>query len=127
MKNNKKKIGRNEKCPCGSEKKYKNCCLEKNQHIAREENGFQTNDQELLKLHRFNEDLKKELNLISMMSDGWEKHAINGEDESCIRLVNDKGFIDFESHSFVKDSHLHKSIKSLNALSLVLIYIKNEY
>ncbi len=23
---NKKKIGRNEKCPCGSEKKYKNCC-----------------------------------------------------------------------------------------------------
>ena len=21
-----KKIGRNEKCPCGSEKKYKNCC-----------------------------------------------------------------------------------------------------
>ena len=88
MKNNKKKIGRNEKCPCGSEKKYKNCCLEKNQHIAHEESGFQTNDQELLKLHRFNEDLKKELNLISMMFDGWEKHAINGEDESCIRLVN---------------------------------------
>ena len=72
MKNNKKKIGRNEKCPCGSEKKYKKCCLEKNQHIAREENGFGTNDQELLKLHRFNEDLKKELNLISMMYDGWE-------------------------------------------------------
>ena len=23
---NKKKIGRNEKCPCGSGKKYKNCC-----------------------------------------------------------------------------------------------------
>lgn len=21
------KIGRNEKCPCGSDKKYKNCCL----------------------------------------------------------------------------------------------------
>ena len=21
-----KKIGRNEKCPCGSEKKYKHCC-----------------------------------------------------------------------------------------------------
>ena len=24
-----KKIGRNEKCPCGSGKKYKNCCLNK--------------------------------------------------------------------------------------------------
>ena len=23
---NKKKVGRNEKCPCGSEKKYKHCC-----------------------------------------------------------------------------------------------------
>ena len=23
-----KKIGRNDKCPCGSGKKYKNCCLE---------------------------------------------------------------------------------------------------
>ena len=131
MKNNKKKIGRNEKCPCGSEKKYKKCCLEINQHIAREENGFQTNDQELLKLHRFNEDLKKELNLISMMSDGWEKHSINGkaDDEgvSWTRLVNDKGFISFSSYSFTKDLYLHKSIKSLNALSLVLIYIKNEY
>ena len=25
-----KKVGRNEKCPCGSGKKYKNCCLDKN-------------------------------------------------------------------------------------------------
>jgi len=24
-----KKIGRNEKCPCGSGKKYKKCCLNK--------------------------------------------------------------------------------------------------
>lgn len=24
-----RKITRNEKCPCGSNKKYKNCCLEK--------------------------------------------------------------------------------------------------
>ena len=24
-----KKIGRNEKCPCGSNKKYKKCCLNK--------------------------------------------------------------------------------------------------
>ena len=23
-----KKVGRNDKCPCGSGKKYKNCCLE---------------------------------------------------------------------------------------------------
>ncbi|MGL4992473.1 MAG: SEC-C metal-binding domain-containing protein [Sarcina sp.] len=27
--NNNKKIGRNEKCPCGSGKKYKKCCLNK--------------------------------------------------------------------------------------------------
>jgi hypothetical protein len=26
------KIGVNEKCPCGSEKKYKKCCLQKNRH-----------------------------------------------------------------------------------------------
>ena len=25
-----KKIGRNDPCPCGSGKKYKNCCLDKN-------------------------------------------------------------------------------------------------
>ena len=24
--NENKKVGRNEKCPCGSEKKYKHCC-----------------------------------------------------------------------------------------------------
>lgn len=24
-----KKVGRNEQCPCGSGKKYKNCCYEK--------------------------------------------------------------------------------------------------
>lgn len=23
------KVGRNDPCPCGSEKKYKNCCIEK--------------------------------------------------------------------------------------------------
>jgi hypothetical protein len=28
FKENKKKVGRNELCPCGSGKKYKNCCLE---------------------------------------------------------------------------------------------------
>ena len=27
-----KKIGRNEPCPCGSGKKYKNCCLKKDEH-----------------------------------------------------------------------------------------------
>jgi len=29
-KNKKPKIGPNEKCPCGSEKKYKKCCVWKN-------------------------------------------------------------------------------------------------
>ena len=27
------KIGRNEKCPCGSGKKYKKCCLLKHQYV----------------------------------------------------------------------------------------------
>lgn len=27
-----RKIGRNEKCPCGSGKKYKNCCLSSNKY-----------------------------------------------------------------------------------------------
>lgn len=31
------KIGRNEACPCGSGKKYKNCCLEKDEASARAE------------------------------------------------------------------------------------------
>ena len=30
VKNNNKKIGRNEPCPCGSGKKYKNCCGKNN-------------------------------------------------------------------------------------------------
>jgi hypothetical protein len=30
------KVGRNEPCPCGSGKKYKRCCLEKNQASERE-------------------------------------------------------------------------------------------
>ena len=32
---NEKKIGRNDPCPCGSGKKYKNCCLKKDQEEAR--------------------------------------------------------------------------------------------
>jgi len=28
-----KKTGRNDKCPCGSEKKYKKCCMNKLQNI----------------------------------------------------------------------------------------------
>jgi hypothetical protein len=27
------KIGRNEKCPCGSDKKYKTCCLKKDENV----------------------------------------------------------------------------------------------
>ncbi|MFO7896085.1 MAG: SEC-C metal-binding domain-containing protein, partial [Candidatus Cloacimonadales bacterium] len=30
------KIGRNEPCPCGSGKKYKKCCLNKNQELSTE-------------------------------------------------------------------------------------------
>ena len=29
-----KKIGRNEPCPCGSGKKYKHCCMQKEQAIG---------------------------------------------------------------------------------------------
>jgi hypothetical protein len=28
-------IGRNDPCPCGSGKKYKNCCIEKGDHFLR--------------------------------------------------------------------------------------------
>lgn len=31
-----KKIGRNDPCPCGSGKKYKNCCMKKDQEAERE-------------------------------------------------------------------------------------------
>ena len=31
------KIGRNDKCFCGSDKKYKNCCLEKAEEMKRQE------------------------------------------------------------------------------------------
>jgi hypothetical protein len=30
------KPGRNDKCPCGSDRKYKQCCLEKDEEAARE-------------------------------------------------------------------------------------------
>lgn len=29
---NKKKVGRNDPCPCGSNKKYKKCCISRNTH-----------------------------------------------------------------------------------------------
>ena len=32
------KIGRNDKCPCGSGRKYKNCCLKKNTEVEKELN-----------------------------------------------------------------------------------------
>lgn len=32
-------VGRNDPCPCGSGKKYKHCCLEKDEHLARRTNG----------------------------------------------------------------------------------------
>ncbi len=31
-----KTVGRNDPCPCGSGKKYKHCCLEKDEALARE-------------------------------------------------------------------------------------------
>ena len=34
------KIGRNDKCPCGSERKYKNCCLKKNTEVEKELNNM---------------------------------------------------------------------------------------
>ncbi|MBW1792566.1 MAG: SEC-C domain-containing protein [Deltaproteobacteria bacterium] len=32
------KIGRNKPCPCGSGKKYKKCCMEKDNKILAEKN-----------------------------------------------------------------------------------------
>ena len=34
------KIGRNDKCPCGSGRKYKNCCLKKNTEVEKELNNM---------------------------------------------------------------------------------------
>ena len=34
------KIGRNDKCPCGSGKKYKNCCLKVNTEVEKELNNM---------------------------------------------------------------------------------------
>ena len=31
-----KKVGRNQKCSCGSDKKYKNCCLKKQEEQSRQ-------------------------------------------------------------------------------------------
>jgi len=32
IRNKKRKTGRNNPCPCGSNKKHKNCCISKNTH-----------------------------------------------------------------------------------------------
>lgn len=41
------KVGRNEPCPCGSGRKYKVCCLEKDEQVARSEReAFNANLQE---------------------------------------------------------------------------------
>src|SRR4051794_25588455 len=36
------KIGRNAPCPCGSGKKYKRCCLDKDQRVERQRHKFAT-------------------------------------------------------------------------------------
>lgn len=40
------RIGRNDKCPCGSEKKYKQCCLIKEEELKKKELDNYTNGQE---------------------------------------------------------------------------------
>lgn len=54
------KIGRNEQCPCNSGKKYKKCCLAKNESEAMEFNNMMTEkltagDPLTEKLHRLNQ------------------------------------------------------------------------
>ena len=36
MRRTTKKLGRNDPCPCGSGKKYKNCCMKKDQEAERQ-------------------------------------------------------------------------------------------
>jgi hypothetical protein len=52
------KLGRNDKCYCGSEKKYKNCCLNndntnKQKEIDKYENGHAPNTENMKIVHEF--------------------------------------------------------------------------
>lgn len=47
------KVGRNDPCPCGSGKKYKNCCLNKEREVGREETIYRELIKKLLNI--FNE------------------------------------------------------------------------
>lgn len=52
------KLGRNDKCHCGSEKKYKNCCLNndtnnKQKEVDKLENGHEPNTENMKIVHEF--------------------------------------------------------------------------
>jgi len=57
----KKKIGRNDKCPCGSGNKYKKCCIDK-ERIALKEKEIQDKLQEFIKKDTLYRDAKEEEN-----------------------------------------------------------------
>ena len=75
----KKKIGRNDPCPCGSGKKYKKCCLGRDGRAA---NKFppeiEMNPYERLAILRFGEELRERPELLKMISDKV-KSTKNGE------------------------------------------------
>lgn len=45
------KIGRNDPCPCGSGKKYKKCCMSKDQKLDNESNSEENKSEEPEKKH----------------------------------------------------------------------------
>ncbi len=63
------KTGRNTPCPCGSGKKYKKCCMRKDENVHREE-------QEVL---RYEQDVQNGLIEPFASEEDWEEEAIEDD------------------------------------------------
>lgn len=73
------KIGRNEKCPCNSGTKYKNCCLMKEMEERRKKNnmyvnGHDTKSESLLTVMTYLKNIYKKYNIINI-SDYLDNNA----------------------------------------------------
>lgn len=72
MKNKSVKIGQNELCPCGSGRKYKNCCRNKKQHISIADEYLRRYDIRLKTPEQI-EGIRKSGDLLLSIMDGVEK------------------------------------------------------
>jgi len=74
------KAGRNDPCPCGSGKKYKKCCLDKNKYVLTDSD---------LRLH-----LKDEIQLLTFLSKSYDEGGKNAAKILALRvrvLIHDTG------------------------------------